>query len=144
MARYIDADKLIAEYDRVHVGPAGGARKLMVEAPTADVVPRAEAENYKSIAEHQQKLSMDRYFEIKQLKQELDELKLKYNLAVAEREANVRGFSATVLKHKAEVAREIFEEIESVCLKHIDRYDRYLMCCKEFAELKKKYTEGEK
>jgi len=45
---------------------------------------------------------------------------------------------------KSEVAREIFEEIESVCLKHIDRYDRYLMCCKNFAELKKKYTEGEK
>ena len=38
MARYIDVDKLIAEYDRVHIGPAGGARKLMVEAPTADVV----------------------------------------------------------------------------------------------------------
>ncbi len=38
MPRYIDVDKLIAEYDRVHVGPPGGARKLMVEAPTADVV----------------------------------------------------------------------------------------------------------
>ena len=35
--RYIDADKLIAEYDRVHIGPPGGARKLMVAAPTADV-----------------------------------------------------------------------------------------------------------
>lgn len=42
MARYTDIDKLIAEYDRVHVGPAGGARKLMVEAPIADVAPRAE------------------------------------------------------------------------------------------------------
>lgn len=42
MPRYIDAEKLIAEYDRVHIGPAGGARKLMVEAPTEDVVPRAE------------------------------------------------------------------------------------------------------
>lgn len=39
MSRYIDADKLIAEYDRVHVGPPGGARKLMVDAPTADVAP---------------------------------------------------------------------------------------------------------
>ena len=38
MAEYIDREKLIAEYDRVHVGPAGGARKLMVDAPTADVV----------------------------------------------------------------------------------------------------------
>lgn len=38
MARYIDADKLIAEYDRVHKGPPGGARKLMIEAPVEDVV----------------------------------------------------------------------------------------------------------
>ena len=37
MPRYIDVDKLIAEYDRVHIGPAGGARKLMEDAPTADV-----------------------------------------------------------------------------------------------------------
>lgn len=37
MPRYIDADKLIAEYDRVHIGPPGGARKLMEEAPTAEV-----------------------------------------------------------------------------------------------------------
>ena len=36
--RYIDVDKLIAEYDKVHIGPPGGARKLMVDAPTADVV----------------------------------------------------------------------------------------------------------
>lgn len=41
MARYTDIDKVIAEYDRVHIGPAGGARKLMVQAPIADVVPRA-------------------------------------------------------------------------------------------------------
>ncbi len=37
MARYVDVEKLIAEYDRVHIGAAGGARKLMEEAPTADV-----------------------------------------------------------------------------------------------------------
>jgi len=29
----IDREALIAEYDRVHVGPPGGARKLMVDAP---------------------------------------------------------------------------------------------------------------
>lgn len=34
---YIERNALIAEYDRVHIGPAGGARKLMVDAPTADV-----------------------------------------------------------------------------------------------------------
>lgn len=34
---YIERGALIAEYDRVHIGPAGGARKLMVDAPAADV-----------------------------------------------------------------------------------------------------------
>jgi hypothetical protein len=42
MARYIDADKLIAEYDRVHIGAPGGARKLMVDAPTCNVAPKSE------------------------------------------------------------------------------------------------------
>lgn len=32
--RPIDADALIEEYDRVHVGPPGGARKLIEDAPT--------------------------------------------------------------------------------------------------------------
>lgn len=31
-------EDLIAEYDRVHKGPAGGARKLMVDAPAVDAV----------------------------------------------------------------------------------------------------------
>lgn len=34
--RLIDVDALIAEYDRVHIGPPGGARKLMEDAPTID------------------------------------------------------------------------------------------------------------
>lgn len=35
---YIERAALLAEYDRVHVGPPGGARKLIEEAPAADVV----------------------------------------------------------------------------------------------------------
>ena len=35
---YIERNALIAEYDRIHIDPAGGARRLMVDAPTADVV----------------------------------------------------------------------------------------------------------
>ena len=35
---YIERNALIAEYDRVHVGPPGGARKLMEDALAADVV----------------------------------------------------------------------------------------------------------
>ena len=45
MGKYIDREKLIAEYDRVHVGPAGGARKLMVDAPTEDVVEVVRCED---------------------------------------------------------------------------------------------------
>ena len=30
---------LIAEYDRVHIGEPGGARKLMMDAPAVDAVP---------------------------------------------------------------------------------------------------------
>lgn len=35
----IDRRALIAEYDRVHIGPAGGARKLMEDAPAVDAAP---------------------------------------------------------------------------------------------------------
>lgn len=34
----ISRKALIAEYDRVHVGPPGGARKLMEDAPAVDAV----------------------------------------------------------------------------------------------------------
>ncbi len=34
---YIEREALLAEYDRVHVGAPGGARKLIAEAPAADV-----------------------------------------------------------------------------------------------------------
>ena len=37
--RLIDANALIAEYDRVHIGEPGKARKLMEDAPTVDAVP---------------------------------------------------------------------------------------------------------
>ncbi len=35
---YIERAALLTEYDRVHIGPPGGARKLIEEAPAADVV----------------------------------------------------------------------------------------------------------
>ena len=39
MGRLIDREKLIAEYDRVYVGPPGGARKLMEEAEEVPAIP---------------------------------------------------------------------------------------------------------
>lgn len=37
-SRLIDANALIAEYDRVHIGEPGKVRKLMEYAPTIDAV----------------------------------------------------------------------------------------------------------
>lgn len=36
--RLIDANALITEYDRVHIGEPGKARKLIADAPTIDAV----------------------------------------------------------------------------------------------------------
>ena len=37
--RLIDADALLAEYDRYHKGEPGKARKLIEDAPTVSAVP---------------------------------------------------------------------------------------------------------
>lgn len=50
--RLIDADALIAEYDRVHIGPPGGARKLMEDAPTVDAVPVVRCKDCKHYDDH--------------------------------------------------------------------------------------------
>ena len=42
-------EDLIAEYDRVHKGPAGGARKLMVDAPAVDAVPVVRCKDCKHL-----------------------------------------------------------------------------------------------
>lgn len=42
MARLIDADALLAEYDRQHEGEPGKARKLIEEAPTIDRPTRSQ------------------------------------------------------------------------------------------------------
>ena len=38
MTDYVSRQYLLNEYDRQHQGPPGGARKIIVEAPAADVV----------------------------------------------------------------------------------------------------------
>lgn len=42
MAGLIDADDLLAEYDRQHEGEPGKARKLIEDAPTVAAVPVSE------------------------------------------------------------------------------------------------------
>lgn len=42
----IEKEKLIAEYDRVHVGPPGGARRLMEDAEVVEAIPISWIEAY--------------------------------------------------------------------------------------------------
>ena len=59
---YIEREALIAEYDRVHKGPAGGARKLMVEAPAVDVVKVVRCKDCvfsRELDEYEKKLYLD-------------------------------------------------------------------------------------
>ena len=44
MSDFVSKKALLAEYDRVHVGVPGKARKLIEEAPTIDVVERSSFE----------------------------------------------------------------------------------------------------
>jgi hypothetical protein len=155
MARYTDIDKLIAEYDRVHIGPAGGARKLMVEAPIADVAPRAEVEGiiYKleCLLCHAtgSKLSKHTY----------DLRTMETAVTDYINESYDEGYRDA----KSEVAREIFQEIYADLFRilplkvfHLisgdivgDRFDAgkeralhdVIHCV---AELEKKYAEGQK
>lgn len=62
---YIEREALIAEYDRVHKGPAGGARKLMVDAPAIDAVevvrkPISGYEGYYEVDQFGRVYSVDR------------------------------------------------------------------------------------
>ena len=44
---YVSRDYLLGEYDRQHQDPPGGARKIIAEAPAADVVEVARCRECK-------------------------------------------------------------------------------------------------
>lgn len=113
-----------AEASRVHGQEHQHLMLIIERQPTADVVPRAVFE----------------------------QLQNKYALAVAEREANVKGFTEDLAKAKTDTAREIFAEI----LRIIREYSHLACIAKnnygitqveymgtDILKLKKKYTEGE-
>ena len=128
MARYIDAEKLckslrdMAFYQNPYKqSTILGVVSSIENFSTADVVPKSEVEN---------------------LLKENERWMLEYEGFRAASKQIIEELKAALAEAKVEVAREIFEEIESICLKHVDRYDRYIMCCEELAELKKKYIGG--
>ena len=108
----------------------------LLDARTADVIPKSEVERLNKeldeLAEEHSDLIVekDQLFDIaEKQKIEIESLKI----------ANEKMYSA-IEETKAEVEREIFEEIEHemfIC------DPDYSQLYHKFAELKKKYTEGE-
>lgn len=165
MERYIDADNFrktmikrfgcipcltdYSEASRYDI-PIDDALNL---APTADVVPKSEYDAVVSAVDNSTREFLklhDTYqeqnAEIERLNQILDSYALQYGTVTVKQ--------AVMDKAKAEVAREIFAEIEERLLpsntsgeyrgdsiEWFDYYDLHL--AEDIAELKKKYTEGE-
>ena len=145
MPRYIDADKLVAWCKDTYQAQSTTEGKAYVNAfltqvfsaPTADVVPKSEYDDLK--------------FQFEAIDHECDRLEA----------AESRQYDA-IVEAKAEVAREIFEEIEiildpmiqlnySIGTNHVDHIERAKAIAAEgairafsdyVAELKKKYTEA--
>ena len=131
--RPIDADKVMEEINRIGghnlcEWDTLGVKALICRQDTIDVVPR----------------------------EEFEDLQRRYDLAVAEREANakalieanidldaMRGAANSYKMHYDSLARKIFEEIESKKLFVRDRVGnmRAVVLFEDIAELKKKYTE---
>jgi hypothetical protein len=99
MARYIDADKIDYKFIMVGQDEYAGYREIAFEIDI-DELPTADVVP-----------------------------KSEYDLAVAEREANVKGFTEELAKAKAEVER-------------LRAKIKILTVPEDFAELEKKYTEG--
>ena len=168
MARYADIDTILNELPD-DLPYKASVKRVLMQAPEANVVPRFEAENYKSIAEHQQKLSIERYFEIKQLKQELDKAKGKVEYLQSELDVCEMILDIPKLKQEIETLKDTNEhlavmlaEAKAEVAEVLDKLDRFINanCIRikdergikgyatsgvhfAIAELKKKYTEGE-
>lgn len=58
MPEYVEREALLAAYDKAHKGPPGRARKLIAEAPAADVAPVVHG---RWIRYHEADLGWDEY-----------------------------------------------------------------------------------
>ena len=74
---------------------------------------QAAVENYKQVAENQQKVTLDRGFEIKRLKEENEELHKKYDDTVLLEGNMVRQIHELLINAKAEAYKEFAERLKS-------------------------------
>lgn len=107
MPRYIDADALAVKWMLANTQERETFRQIIDEEPTADVVPKSEVEMWQGALK-------------------AEELHNELTMEMAKK---------ALTNAKAEIAREIFEELERKLL-FVGQASYSL------AEIKKKYTEG--
>ncbi len=112
MARYIDAYELLNNLPN-DLPYKASVKRVLMQAPVVEVVPKSEVERLEHI---------------------LDSYALQYGTATDQQKV--------IDKAKAEVAREIFEEIEKLSREFMNN-EHYIFgdMLWDIAELKKKYTE---
>ena len=137
MPRYIDADKVMEEINRIGghnlcEWETIGVKALIDRQPTADVVPKSEVERLVDKWIGEENLTQDEKT-LRLIEQLRDEAK-RY-----ERYYFNHEYDKLIAEAKAEVAREIFEEIEKYT--ELSIVGGRLVYWNTLTELKKKYTE---
>jgi DNA-binding transcriptional regulator YbjK len=146
MARYIDADALSIYFDALikHAEMEGlynmahvyeRCLRIVKDAPTADVAPRAEVEKLQEVnADLNESLRLASELN-KDLQAKVDRWRFGLEAVLEER-----------AEDRAEVAREIFEEIEKhlFVIAPIEEFDGWARIqLADIMRLKKKYTQSE-
>ena len=152
MAEYIDREKIFPNgvFYVSAENPESSLTELInriCNLPTADVVPKSEYNAVVSAVDNSTKEFLKLHDDYQEAKREADKWKqLFYDAKKVIGENSQRALEVTleeIEKAKADVAREIFEEIESkkMFLKDCVGNMGAVVLFKDIAELKKKYTE---
>lgn len=146
MAEYIDREKIFPNgvFYVSAENPESSLTELInriCNLPTADVVPNSEVERLKRADEGSQKTIKGLTEMIREKNKELTKLETHLELHYGEKSLN-----NLIAEQRADIAREIFEEIESkkMFLKDCVGNMGVVVLFKDISELKKKYTEEKK
>ena len=123
MPRYIDADALLQRLPD-DLPYKGSVKRVLMQAPTANVVPMPECN-----------VCMRKKTET------IEDLQMFVSESHDAIEKLMNATDKVICEAKADVAREIFEEIDILVYDYKHCYIQSIQFIAELAELKKKYTE---
>ena len=135
MPRYADIDAILSALPD-DLPYKASVKRVLMQAPEADVVPRSEYDAVVSAVDNSTKEFLKLHDEYQGANAEIERLKHILN-CYALQYGTVTEQQRVIDKAKSEVAREIFEEIEKISKAP---YGYICLSNDELAELKKKYV----